>query len=138
VPVSTKKTSGLGLYLPFQHHDSNPVVGARQILIEARTAQREPNCAADGEDNANPDQASAAIMPPEEETRDRDEKREEQKFNRQVKCRSKSNLDEPACVEVDERHRYTGSPLFFSSHADVLGTEEGAVLGDETRPLLGH
>jgi hypothetical protein len=43
-------------------------------------------------------------VPPEEETNDRDEKRREPKFNRQVKCRSESDPDEPASAQVDEWH----------------------------------
>ena len=44
------------------------------------------------------------IMPPEEETTDRNEKRGEQKFNRQVECRGERDPDEPASAEIDEWH----------------------------------
>jgi hypothetical protein len=42
-------------------------------------------------------------MPPEEKTGDRNEKRGEEKFNRQVECRGESDPDEPTRAKVDER-----------------------------------
>jgi hypothetical protein len=68
VSTSAKKAPELVLNLPCQQHDSNPVAGGQGILIEVRQANCESNAATDGEDHADPDQASAAIISPEEET----------------------------------------------------------------------
>jgi hypothetical protein len=66
--------------------------------------QDEPDCAADGEDSANPDQADVMIISPEKETNDGNDKRGEQKLNRQAESRSERDPNEPASAEVDERH----------------------------------
>ena len=61
-----------------------------------RQTEREPDATGDCKNDANPDAARTRIVPPEKETSDRDEQREEQKFNRQVECRGESDPDEPA------------------------------------------
>jgi hypothetical protein len=52
VPTSTKETPEMVLYLPFQHHDSIPIVSGELILIEVREAQHKPDRACDGEHDA--------------------------------------------------------------------------------------
>ena len=58
-------------------------------------------------------------MPPEEETGDRDKKREEQKFKRQAERRSESDPDEPASAEVDEGHS-RADPRFIIAHVTTV------------------
>jgi hypothetical protein len=94
-------------------HDANPVVGGQRILIEVRQAHGKPKRTTDGEDDADPDQAGAMIISPEEETNDWNEKRGEQKFNQQVECRSERDSDEPASAEVDEWLRCTDPRLII-------------------------
>jgi hypothetical protein len=103
-PLSTNETPGLVLYLPFQHHDSNHVVGGRRILIEVRAAHGEPECAKNRSEATELDSARARIVTPEEKTTDRGKKRVGEKFNRQVECRSERDPDEPASAEIDEWH----------------------------------
>jgi hypothetical protein len=89
------------------------------------------NASKDGKDEADPDPASAAIMPAEEETDDRNEKRGEQKFDRQVQRRGERDPDEPASAQVDEWHsRADPHPIISARdkcHAGKLLYNPGSV-----------
>ena len=88
----------------FKRGQADPVVGGERILIEARDRRGKSQAAEDRGGNAESDQAHALIVAPWPETEDRNEKRGEQKFKRQAKCRSERDPDEPASAQVDEGH----------------------------------
>jgi hypothetical protein len=81
------------------------------------------NASKDGKDEADPDPASAAIMPPEEETHHRNEKGGEQKFDRQVQRRGERDPDEPASAEVDEWHNRADPRLIIHARDKHLTYE---------------
>jgi hypothetical protein len=95
---------GIGIDHAFNRGDAEAVESGERILIEVRAVQREPDSAVDDKAEADPDQANAVIFTPQHEANNRNEKREEQNFNRQVKCRGERDPDEPASAQVDEWH----------------------------------